>query len=126
MHPEDRLSDDDHIARLLAELPRSAPLAPGETDRVVRHLRGEGILRARRGPSMLWIPAAAAAAALLFAAGVSVGQRVERRHSLEAQVTRQDATLADRVVLLQRAQTTYVRAAHAYSEMAAGKPIVWF
>src|SRR5262245_62165490 len=126
MHPEDRLPDDDDIARLLAELPRSAPLAPGETDRIVRQLHAEGMLRAHRKLSIGWVPAAAAAAALLFAAGVYVGQRNEKRHSLEAQVTSQSATLADRVILLERAQTTYVRAARAYSEMAAGKPIVWF
>jgi len=126
MHPEDRLSDDDHIARLLAELPRSAPLAPGETDRTVQRLRAEGMLRARRQPSIAWFPAAAAAAVLIFAGGVYVGRHIEERHSLEALVARQDATLADRVVLLQRAQTTYVRAAHAYTELAAGKPILWF
>jgi hypothetical protein len=126
MHPEDRLSDDDHIARLLAELPRSAPVAPGETDRAVQRLRAEGMLRARRQRSIAWFPAAAAAAVLIFAGGVYVGRQVEKRHSLEALVARQDATLADRVVLLQRAQTTYVRAAHAYTELAAGKPIVWF
>src|ERR1043166_7578358 len=87
--------ETDDVSRLLASLPRSAPMTPGEADRLVARLYQEGILR-RRPPRLLWA-LVGAAAVLLFAAGALVGARYTRQSSLEAMLTRQDLTLSDRV-----------------------------
>jgi|ERR1043166_1607509 Tfp pilus assembly protein PilN len=117
--------ETDDVSRLLASLPRSAPMTPGEADRLVARLYQEGILR-RRPSRLLWA-LVGAAAVLLFAAGALVGARYTRQSSLEAMLTRQDLTLSDRVLLLERAGSVYVRAARSYADATANKkPIIWF
>jgi hypothetical protein len=61
-----------------------------------------------------------AAALLLFVSGGLVGAaanaRFTQRHTIESLLARADLTLDDRVLLLQRAGTAYVRAANGYAE----------
>src|SRR5437764_1008335 len=103
---DDPLAYDEHELRLLARLPREAPVAPGESDRLVARLRQDGYLRP---PGQRWRrPALAGAGRLLLAVGVAAGQFVARRESLEAMLTRRDLSAADRILLLQRAGRTDV------------------
>ncbi|MGH9887551.1 MAG: hypothetical protein ACREBE_18620 [bacterium] len=108
--------DDDQLAAF-AELPREAPLAEGETDRMVRRLESEGFFRRS---SRVWRTASlAAAAVLLFALGAAIGSHVTRRGSLEDMLARRDLTTSDRILLLQRAGSAYVRAAQGYADATA-------
>lgn len=118
MHHEDISEyDNDDVLRQLAELPRTAPLDPGETDRIVARLRQEGFFRAR--PRTLRRAIQAAAAAVIFAVGALAGSRYAHRNSLEEMLARTDLTVADRVLLLQRAGSAYVRAAQSYADATA-------
>ena len=62
---------------------------------------------------------AVAAALLLFAAGVGVGTRSARRNSLEDMLSHSTLSVGDRVLLLQRAGSAYVRAAQSYADATA-------
>ena len=99
---------DDAERAWLASLARTSEPAPGVENRVVASLRREGLVVRRRpvAPMLLGL----AAALLLFVSGVWVGARVARRGSLEAQLTRDDASAAERVLVLQRAGSAYIRA----------------
>src|ERR1041384_3573438 len=99
--PIDAPAYDDAELRLFAELPREAPVSQQEADGLVRRLEREGLLRppARHGRRA----ALAAAAVLLFAAGVFAGRSTAQRGSLEDMLARRDLTLNERVLLLQRA-----------------------
>jgi hypothetical protein len=48
-----------------------------------------------------------------------MGARVERGRSLEAQIDREGLSANERVLVLQRAGSAYVRAAHAYADAVA-------
>jgi hypothetical protein len=52
-------------------------------------------------------------------AGAILGMRLTDQSSLEAQLTRDDLTWAEQILLLQRAGSAYVRAAHAYASATA-------
>ncbi|HEX8946065.1 MAG TPA: hypothetical protein VF785_23220 [Gemmatimonadaceae bacterium] len=118
MHHEDISEyDNDDVLRQLAELPRTTPLDAGETDRIVARLRQEGFFRARTR-TLRWTIQAAAAAAI-FAVGAFAGSRYAHRNSLEEILARTDLTVADRVLLLQRAGSAYVRAAQSYADATA-------
>lgn len=117
----------------LAGLPRERDPGRLLEERVVRALRGEGILASRgartadtsygrpsRGHSWWRAAAAAAAAVALFAGGLSVGQAMGARQTVDAFQTvfeEGDALLAARV---QRAGSDYVASLVALSE-ADGK-----
>jgi hypothetical protein len=116
MHHDDTEHDSD-ILGMLAELPRTAPLDAGETDRMVARLRDDGFFRAR-GRASRWAIQAAAAAAI-FTVGAFAGSRYARRNSLEEMLSRQHLSVADRVLLLQRAGSAYVRAAQSYADATA-------
>lgn len=109
--------EQDEVARMLAALPRTAPLTDGEADRLVHRLRDERLLRAPRR----WQPwlARAAAAAVIFALGTYAGARYARRDSLEEMLSRKDIGLSERVLLLQRAGSAYVHAAESYANATA-------
>ena len=118
MHHEDISDiDSDDLLRQLAELPRTSPLEHGETDRIVARFRQEGFFRPRRR-TLRWA-IRAAAAAVIFAVGAFAGSRYPRRNSLEDMLSRKDLTVADRVLLLQRAGSAYVRAAQSYADATA-------
>jgi len=116
MHHDD-VSEHDDLARLFAELPRTAAVDASETDRLVAQLRREGFFRGRR-PVLRWA-IGAAAAAVIFAVGALAGSQYTRRNSLEEMLARKRLTVADRVLLLQRAGSAYVRAAQAYADATA-------
>lgn len=116
MHHED-MSETDEILRRLTELPRTLPIEPGGADRVVVQLRHEGFFRPRRR-ALGWT-IRAAAAALIFAVGAAAGTQYARRNSLEDMLSRKDLTVADRVLLLQRAGSAYVHAAQSYADATA-------
>lgn len=122
MH-EDEIDDrpieyDDDELRWFAALPREEALAPGETDRAVARLRREGFF-VRRRVRRDWIAGAIAAALVLFAAGVAVGNAIARRNSLEVMLARTDLSVGERVLLLQRAGSAYVHAAQSYADATA-------
>jgi len=112
MEHDDELNDD-----LFAELPRTTALTPGEFERLAGRLRDEGLLRPRRYVAR-WISGVAAAAAV-FALGTFAGVRYAQKNSLEQQLARNDLTVSDRVLLLQRAGSAYVRAAQGYADATA-------
>jgi hypothetical protein len=116
MHHED-MSETDEILRRLAELPRTLPIEPGGADRVVVQLRHEGFFRPRRR-ALGWAIRATAAASI-FAVGAFAGTQYARRNSLEDMLSRKDLTVADRVLLLQRAGSAYVHAAQSYADATA-------
>lgn len=112
---------DDLSAReraLFDQLPRAAGAPAGEADRIVGALREEGFLRRRRPVTVALLQAAAGLA--LVAGGAVIGARYERAGSLEGQLARADLSVNDRVYLLQRAGSAYVRAAHAYAQESTG------
>ncbi len=103
--------------RLFADLPRESAPEAAATDRLVAALRREGFLRRERGRTR-WL-VQLAAAVVLVAAGALAGSRFAMRHSLERALARTDLTVADRVLLLQRAGSAYVTAAHGYADATA-------
>jgi len=118
MHHEPEFPEyDDDTLRRLALLPRTAPIDPAQADRIVDQLRHEGFFR-RRG-SIARRVAQAAAAVAIFVLGALIGSRYAQRNSLEQMLTRGNLTVAERVLLLQRAGSAYVRAAHSYADATA-------
>jgi hypothetical protein len=114
MEHDDSLDDE---LDFLGDLPRTASLTPGEFERLAERLRDEGLLRPRRHP-LRWLGAAAAAAAI-FALGAFAGARYAQKYSLEQMLARTDLTVAERVLVLQRAGSAYVRAAQGYADATA-------
>ena len=108
--------EDDDVVRRLSRLPRTAPIDPDGADRVLGRLRREGFWRPRRGV-MPW-GVRAAAAIVLFSLGALAGARYAGRRSLDAMLSRSDLPAAQRVLLLQRAGSDYVRAAELYAAHA--------
>jgi hypothetical protein len=109
----------DHERDLFDSLPREADSAdadPHAEAEMVRALRTEGYFTHRRRRPAAW---QLAAALVLFAAGAGtgafVGTQVSMRHSLEGMLSRDDLSLPDRVLLMQRAGSAYVRAADGYA-----------
>lgn len=107
--------------RLLSSLPREMAPDAGVEQGLVKALRSEGFFerRTRRVP---WMLRAAAATLLILTGavlGAAIGGRVARRTSLEAMLARGDLSLSDRILLLQRAGSAYVTAAHAYADATA-------
>jgi hypothetical protein len=109
---------DERERRLFAQLPRESAPAPRELDHLVSALRAEGFLRERRRGRVSWA-LSLAAAVLIAALGGVVGGRLAVRHSLESQLERTDLTVADRILLMQRAGSAYVRASNAYASAVA-------
>jgi len=108
---------DARLPRLFSALPRESPPEPRALDDVITALKAEGFLR-RRSPRFLWARQVAAAAALLALGGIA-GARIASRNSLESMLTRTDLSLADRILLMQRAGSAYVRAANSYANAAS-------
>lgn len=107
---------------LFAQLPREATPPAEEEERLVGALRAEGffcsqVASPRRTPvhRMLQL----AAAVVLLAAGGVAGAHIATRDSLETLLEIRELSLTDRVLLLQRAGSAYVRAAHGYADAAA-------
>jgi len=100
----------------VASLARASAPPPGAEDRAVAALRREGLLGRRRvvAPMLLGI----AAALLVFASGAWVGAHVARGGSVEGQLYRDDASLSQRVLVLQRAGSAYIRAMQRVAAVA--------
>jgi hypothetical protein len=109
---------DDELLAGLAALPRFAPVDPRQADRIAAQLHREGFFR-RRTTRGWWSLASAAAAVTIFAAGAWAGARYARRDSLEDMLSRKRLTVAERVLLLQRAGSAYVQAAQGYADATA-------
>ena len=109
--------EDARLQRLFAALPRDSAPEPRELDHLVTALKAEGFLR-RRDRRFSWMLQAAAAVVLLVSGGVA-GARVASRNSLEAMLARTDLPLSDRILLMQRAGSAYVRAANSYASAAS-------
>ena len=106
---------------LFAALPRASELDPALEERVIAALRVDGYFRPR---DRRVIRAVAIAAGLLLfaiggAIGAFVGSRYAMRNSLETLIARRNLSVAERVLLLQRAGSAYVRAAHGYADATA-------
>ena len=108
---------DERLHALFRELPRESATEPRELDHLVTALTAEGFLRSHRGGSF-WMMQLAAAIALLVLGGLA-GSRLATRNSLEARLERTDLSVADRILLMQRAGSAYVRAANAYAGAVA-------
>jgi hypothetical protein len=111
-----------HERTLFARLPREATTIPGEERVVLRRLRGERE-GSRSGGVPRWTMLAAAGIALAFTSGY-VGARIgaarAERRSIEGALARSDLSIADRVLLMQRAGSAYVLAAQGYAAAAKG------
>jgi hypothetical protein len=131
MRPNDDspISDyDAEMSALFGALPRETPADPRAADRLVTRLRHEGFFARRSSviPSAardllvaLRSPIGIAAAAMLMALAAWGGWLAGRHGSLEEMLARKDLTIADRVLLLQRAGSAYVTAAESYASATA-------
>ena len=108
---------DERMQRLFAALPRESPPEPRELGALVSALKAEGFLR-RRDRRLSWVLQIAAAVVVLVLGGVA-GASIARRNSLEAMLARTDLSLSDRILLMQRAGSAYVRAANSYASAAS-------
>jgi hypothetical protein len=117
MHHDDVPDRDDDLARLFTELPRTAPLEAGEAERLAVRLRREGFFQSPR--RLVRRTLQAAAALVIFTLGAFAGSQYARRNSLEEMLARKQLSVADRVLLLQRAGSAYVRAAQSYADATA-------
>ena len=123
------MSDDDFKMteldaderRMFASLPREMATVPEDEERIVQALRSEGFFGRRRFARQRALRLVAAVAIMLAGAviGSVIGARFGTRTSLEAQLTRHDLTIGERILLLQRAGSAYVQAAHAYADATA-------
>ncbi len=112
---------DEFERRSFSSLPREMALEPEVERRLVNALRSEGFFE-RRNPRAPWMLRIAAAATLILAGaavGAVVAGRIARRTSLEGMLARNDLSVSDRILLLQRAGSAYVTAAHAYADATA-------
>jgi hypothetical protein len=109
------LNDDER--RLLERLPRESPLDPALEEQIADTLRREGLLR--RANRWTLRVAQLAAAIVLLAGGAAAGYYTGRRNSLEAMLDRDRMPMSERILLLQRAGSAYVRAAQEYAAAAA-------
>jgi len=113
--------ETDHLTarerRLFEQLPRESAPPAAEAERLVAALRSEGFFRRRAAVPRLAFQLAAAIALLVI--GGVIGARLERRGSLEELLDRDNLAVSERVLLLQRAGSAYVRAAHAYASATA-------
>jgi hypothetical protein len=108
---------DARERRLFAALPRESDADPRELDHLIGALRAEGFLRRRRA-GVHW--SVLLAASVVFAAlGGVAGARIAMRSSLEAQLERTDMSVSERILLMQRAGSAYVRASNAYAGAVA-------
>lgn len=107
--------------RLFSSLPREMPLEPGVEQGILNALRSEGFFerRSSRAPWMLRVAAAAALILTGAVLGAVISGRVALRTSLESMLAREDLSVSDRILLLQRAGSAYVTAAHAYADATA-------
>jgi hypothetical protein len=110
---------------LFDALPRERPSPPFEETAILAELRAEGLLPGRRPPAagrrVHWRIAAGVARLMgSVGAGYRMGERAERARSLEGMLDREDLTLTDRVFVMQRAGSAYVRAAHDYATASKG------
>ncbi|HYV96388.1 MAG TPA: hypothetical protein VE967_02910 [Gemmatimonadaceae bacterium] len=115
MHDENEPIEYTAAERALFDaLPRESELNTLTEQRLVNTLRAEGYFRARvrRTASLV---AAAAAVACLVAGGIA-GYQYGMRNSLENRLSQTNLSLNDRVLLLQRAGSAYVRAANGYAD----------
>lgn len=108
---------DEKMQRLFAALPRESAPEPRELEFLVTALEAEGFLR-RRDRRLSRVLQIAAAIVLLVLGGVA-GASIARRNSLEAMLARTDLSLSDRILLMQRAGSAYVRAANSYASAAS-------
>lgn len=106
----------EHERDLFAALPRETHGRSGDADRLLAVLRRDGVIAPRPLISRTARPWALAAAGMaLFLAGAFTGQRFATRNSLERALARTNLTVADRILLLQRAGSAYVTAANGYA-----------
>jgi len=108
---------DEQERRLFSRLPRESAADPRELDHLVSALKAEGFLRPRRRVAHRALMLAAAVV-LVVVSGFA-GARLATRNSLEAQLERTDLSVADRILLMQRAGSAYVRASNAYAGAVA-------
>src|SRR5215471_12323042 len=108
---------DDRLRALFRELPRETVTDPRELDHLVSALKAEGFLRRKRRRSS-WLFQLAAAVVFLAVGGMG-GAWLATRNSLETMLARTDLSPADRILLMQRAGSAYVRAANSYASAAA-------
>ena len=109
-HHVDEFTEDER--RLLSLLPReSEPSAQTELT-LLATLREDGFFHARSRRT--W-PLQAVAALLLLLLGGWIGAQWSQRNSLEALLEQHDLNPQERVLLLQRAGSAYVRAAQSYA-----------
>jgi hypothetical protein len=109
---------DERLQRLFDELPRTSVPEPQALEHLVSRLRTEGFFRSRPSWRSHWLVQLAAGIVLLVS-GTALGSRLATRNSLESQLERTDLTVAERILLIQRAGSAYVRASNGYAGAVA-------
>lgn len=108
---------DERERALFAALPRETEIDERELDHLVSALKAEGFLQRPRA-GFHWSVLLAASVLFALVGGV-VGARLATRSSLEGQLARTDLSVADRILLMQRAGSAYVRASNSYASAVA-------
>jgi hypothetical protein len=114
----DHLTDyTDDERRLFQGLSKDCVLDPHLEDAVVARLRREGLLRTpvRRFASAAFLALAAGLIAVAWLGGVRYGAQQAHASSIEGLLARADLSDGERTLLMQRAGSAYVAAAHAYA-----------
>ena len=109
---------DERLQRLFDELPRTSTPEAQELEHLVSALKSEGFFRSRTSWRSNWLVQLAAAVVLLMV-GAGAGSKIATRNSLESQLERNDLTVAERILLIQRAGSAYVRASNGYASAVA-------
>lgn len=98
---------DDAERSWLAALPQASSPPPAVEERLVAALRQVGYLAPRR--RIITPLVGLAAAAVLFITGGLLGAHLARREALETRVMRTNLSAEERILLLQRAGSVYLR-----------------
>ena len=112
---------DDAERSWLAALPQASAPPPVVEERLVAALRQEGYLSPRR--RIIAPLAGLAAAAALFVTGGLLGAHLARRDALESRVMRTNLSAEERILLLQRAGSVYLRSMQQVAAIAPRDPM---
>ena len=123
----DQLTPDDR--RALDQLPRQREPSSLLETRTVHALRAEGLLQGKRRPGWVltpaWLAAGIAAALALFTGGVTVGQWLGTRSTVQAIVAVEQANAMEVAALVQQTGSQYAAALAQLTQVPATADSEW-
>lgn len=115
--------------RALDQLPRERDPSTSLEARTVHALRAEGLLHAKRRPGLVlppaWLAAGIAAALALFTGGVTVGQWLGTRSTVQAIVAVEQANAMEVAALVQQTGSQYAAALAKLTQVPATADSEW-